>query len=140
MPEKLRPVENLTIGRLNPAQVKMESIVEFGPGQFGGGVSCICDCICDCICNCICDCICDCISIGVTGLPVMVAYDVVYERIGEVNVEFGEQTNTQARMIISMDREVYAQMKEKDKLLEVGTAKSGAKQYLLKRTSNRRTK
>jgi hypothetical protein len=71
-------------------------------------------------------------------LPFTVAYDVVYERVAEATVEFGEQTIKQARMVIGMEPTVYEQLKEKERLVEVGTLKTGAKQYLVKRTSNRR--
>jgi hypothetical protein len=69
-----------------------------------------------------------------------VAYDVVYERVAPTNVEFGEQSTRQARMVVAMHADIYDQPKEKEKLAEVGTARNGAKLYLLKQPANRRAR
>lgn len=144
MPEKLTPIQNTGLAELRPAQVRLTAEMAIAPdlpifGGGGPGISCICECFNGCICDCICDCICE-FDEGITRLPVTATYEVVYELEGEATVDAGIQTTTQGRLVIGMEESVYNQLAEKEKLVEIGTSKTGAKQYLLKRPNARRKK
>ncbi len=152
MPEKLKPIGKPNFSSLQPTQVRVSSVIEIGakyPGKLPDLVSQSCESCQKCEGCESCQKCEGCQScqksrtgfilkeLGIatlSGGPVKVANDVIYELIQEADAEHGKCEITQSRVIIELPQKVYDQLPGKDKFVEIGTTKTGAKQYLLKET------
>jgi hypothetical protein len=62
--------------------------------------------------------------------PLKIAVDIIYERVQDADVEYGECDLRQSRVVVEMTEAAYNQVPAKENFVEIGTGPSGEKQYL----------
>ena len=160
MPKKLEPINELNFTNIAPSQVRISAVLEIGADFTGELPAWLPTWLRECDCGICCE-SCDCVScdsqsagseassyrsaamaggpfagneIKIRNLkpgPIKIAKDIVYERVQEADAEHGEAVVRRDWVILEMPKDAYDRMPEKDLLVEVGTAGTGAKQYLL---------
>ena len=158
MPEKLKPLGKPNFSSLEPSEIRVSSILEIGarnitklPDLVSEGCETCQKCEgCESCQKCegcqscqksLTDFMGKDLGLGnLPGGPIKVARDVIYELIQEADTEHGKCEITQSRVIVEMPKKVYELWPEKDRFVEIGTTKTGDKQYLLKENQPKKGK
>ena len=154
MPERLRKIQDIDITKLSPHQVRLSTVLEIGagvgrlPDVFSPpGERCESCEKCEGCQSCQTCQGCQSCQTSIEGMvlenlvgadalsvgPMRLVRDVIYELVEASDIDQGVQETKESRVLLEASEGAYDRMLRKDLFAEVGTTKSGAKRYVLRK-------